>query len=104
MPTGTARKSRCCPTTAPQIVDPRTSYQIVSLMEGVVQRGTGIVVSSVGKPLAGKTGTSNDAKDTWFVGFSPDLLCGVYVGFDIADLVGAKEQGASSQRRSSAIS
>ncbi len=70
------------PDTRKQILDPRTAYQIVSMLEGVVQRGTGVAVRAVGKPLAGKTGTSNDAKDTWFVGFSPDLACGVYVGFD----------------------
>jgi penicillin-binding protein 1A len=64
-------------------------------MEGVVQRGTGVTVSQVGKPLAGKTGTSNEARDTWFVGFSPDLLCGVFVGFDDNASLGEKEQGAT---------
>jgi penicillin-binding protein 1A len=49
----------------------------------------------VGKPLAGKTGTSNDAKDTWFIGFSPDLTCGVFVGFDNPRTLGHKEQGAT---------
>ncbi|MGH6888712.1 MAG: penicillin-binding protein 1A [Rhizomicrobium sp.] len=83
------------PDTRPQILDPRTAYQIVSLLEGVVQRGTGIVVKSVGKPLAGKTGTTNDSKDTWFVGFSPDLVCGVYVGFDNPRTLGRLEQGAT---------
>ena len=78
----------------PQVLSPQTSYQIVSLMEGVVQRGTGIVVSQVGKPLAGKTGTTNDAKDTWFIGFSPDLLCGVFIGYDTPTSMGAKEQAA----------
>jgi penicillin-binding protein 1A len=52
-----------------QIADPRSAYQIVSILQGVVERGTGRVVSSVGKPLAGKTGTTNDSDDTWFVGF-----------------------------------
>jgi penicillin-binding protein 1A len=52
------------------------------MLEGVVQRGTAQVVKAVGKPLAGKTGTTNDAKDVWFVGFSPDLAVGVYLGFD----------------------
>src|ERR1051326_3927758 len=52
------------------------------MMEGVVQRGTATVVKSVGKPIAGKTGTTNDEKDAWFVGFSPDLAVGVYVGYD----------------------
>ncbi|PSC05791.1 penicillin-binding protein [Alsobacter soli] len=65
-----------------QVLDPLTAYQIVSMLEGVVQRGTATVVKEVGKPLAGKTGTTNDAKDVWFVGFSPDLAVGVYMGYD----------------------
>jgi penicillin-binding protein 1A len=51
-------------------------------MEGVVQRGTATVVRSVGKPIAGKTGTTNDEKDAWFVGYSPDIAVGVYIGYD----------------------
>jgi penicillin-binding protein 1A len=78
-----------------QIIDPRTAYQIVSMLEGVVLRGTGRSVSAVGKPLAGKTGTSSEAKDTWFVGFSPDLAAGVYVGFDNPRTLGKYEQGAT---------
>jgi len=78
-----------------QIIDPRTAYQIVSLLEGVVQRGTGVSVRAVGKPLAGKTGTTNDSKDTWFIGFSPDLTCGVFVGFDNPRTLGRLEQGAT---------
>jgi len=78
-----------------QILDPRTAFQIVSLLEGVVERGTGVAVRAVGKPLAGKTGTSNDAKDTWFIGFSPDLTCGVFVGFDNPRTLGHREQGAT---------
>lgn len=65
-----------------QVIDPQTAYQITSMMEGVVQRGTGTVVREVGKPLAGKTGTTNDYKDAWFVGFSPSLAMGVYIGYD----------------------
>jgi penicillin-binding protein 1A len=65
-----------------QVLDPLTAYQITSMLEGVVQRGTAQVIKSVGKPLAGKTGTTNDAKDVWFVGFSPDLAVGVYLGYD----------------------
>ncbi|MDE2495489.1 MAG: penicillin-binding protein 1A [Alphaproteobacteria bacterium] len=78
-----------------QIIDPRTAYQIVSMLQGVVERGTGRIVASVGKPLAGKTGTSNDSRDTWFVGFSPDLACGVYVGYDDPRTLGKLEQGAT---------
>ncbi|MEM7302196.1 MAG: penicillin-binding protein 1A [Pseudomonadota bacterium] len=65
-----------------QVLDPMTAYQITSMMEGVVQRGTAVVVSKLGKPIAGKTGTTNDEKDAWFIGYSPDLVVGVYVGFD----------------------
>jgi len=73
----------------PQLVDHReqaldtlTAYQITSMLEGVVQGGTATVMRDVGKPIAGKTGTTNDAKDLWFVGFSPDLVVGLYIGYD----------------------
>jgi len=68
-----------------QVLDPMTAYQITSMMEGVVQRGTAGGAGfqkEVGKPIAGKTGTTNDEKDAWFIGFTPDLVCGVYVGYD----------------------
>jgi len=65
-----------------QVLDPLTAYQMTSILEGVVQRGTAQTVKAVGKPLAGKTGTTNDAKDVWFVGFSPDLAVGVFLGYD----------------------
>jgi penicillin-binding protein 1A len=81
--------------TREQVLDPQTAYQVVSLLEGVVQRGTGRSVLAVGKPLAGKTGTSNDSKDVWFVGFSPDLVCGVYAGMDNPRTLGGIEQGAT---------
>ena len=81
--------------TREQIIDPRTAFQIVSMLEGVVQRGTGRAVAAVGKPLAGKTGTSSEAKDTWFIGFSPDLAAGVFVGFDNPRTLGRLEQGAT---------
>jgi penicillin-binding protein 1A len=65
-----------------QVIDPMTAYQITSMMEGVVQRGTATAVREVGKPIAGKTGTTNDEKDVWFIGYSPDIVCGVYMGYD----------------------
>jgi len=65
-----------------QILDPLTAYQITSMMEGVVQRGTATRVQAVGKPIAGKTGTTNEEKDAWFMGFSPDLVVGVFIGYD----------------------
>lgn len=80
--------------TRPQVVDPRTAYQITSILEGVVVRGTGSAVRRASrKPLAGKTGTTNDYKDAWFVGFSPDLAAGVYVGFDMPQTLGQGEAG-----------
>ena len=78
-----------------QIEDPRTAYQMVSILEGVVQRGTAGRLKAVGIPLAGKTGTTNDAKDAWFVGFTPDLVCAVFVGFDDPKPLGSHETGAS---------
>ncbi len=78
-----------------QIIDPHTAYQVVSMLEGVVQRGTGYRVRKVGKPLAGKTGTTNDEKDAWFIGFSPDLAAGVFVGFDNPKPMGRGETGGS---------
>ena len=65
-----------------QVLDPMTAYQVTSMMEGVVQRGTAPIMREVGKPVAGKTGTTNDWKDAWFIGFTPDLAVGVYIGFD----------------------
>jgi len=83
------------PDMRPQVLDPVTAYQMVSIMEGVVQRGTGVRIRELGKTLAGKTGTSNDSQDTWFVGFSPDLAVGVFVGYDTPRELGKKETGAS---------
>lgn len=65
-----------------RVLDPYTAYQMTSMLEGVVQRGTATMISELGRPLAGKTGTTNEEKDAWFVGYSPDLTVGVYVGFD----------------------
>jgi penicillin-binding protein 1A len=76
-------------------MDPMTAYQITSIMEGVVQRGTATVLREVGKPIAGKTGTTNDEKDVWFVGFSPDIAVGVYVGFDKPRHMVGKASGGS---------
>ena len=72
-----------------------SAYQMVSMLQGVVQRGTGRRVRAVGKPLAGKTGTTNESKDTWFMGFSPDLAVGVFAGFDEPRPLGRRETGSS---------
>ena len=76
-----------------QVLDPMTAYQITSMMEGVVTSGTGTVVREVGKPVAGKTGTTNDEKDAWFVGFSADLAVGVYLGYDKPRHLGRRATG-----------
>ena len=78
-----------------QVLDAMTAYQITSMMEGVVQGGTATILREVGKPIAGKTGTTNDEKDAWFVGFSPDLVVGIYVGFDKPRNLGAKATGGA---------
>ncbi|RME63169.1 MAG: penicillin-binding protein 1A [Alphaproteobacteria bacterium] len=77
------------------VVDPRTAYQVVHMLEGVVERGTGRRIASLGRPLAGKTGTTNEGQDAWFIGFSPDLAVGVYTGFDQPQPLGPREEGAS---------
>jgi penicillin-binding protein 1A len=66
------------------VADPRVAYQMTLMLEGVVRRGTaaGSVGRSLDRPVAGKTGTTNDERDAWFVGFTPDLVVGLYVGFD----------------------
>lgn len=71
-----------------QIVDPHTSYQMTSILQGVVQRGTARSLKKLGIPLAGKTGTTNEEKDAWFVGYSPDLVVGVFVGYDTPRAMG----------------
>ena len=77
-----------------QVIDPLTAYQITSIMEGVIQRGTGYVIHDLGRHLAGKTGTTNEAKDLWFVGFSPDLAFGVFMGYDHPRSLGDSAQAA----------
>ncbi len=76
-----------------QVLDVMTAYQITSMMEGVVQGGTATVMRDVGKPIAGKTGTTSDGKDVWFVGFSPDLVVGLYLGYDKPRSLGRSAQG-----------
>ena len=77
-----------------QVIDPLTAYQITSILQGVIQRGTGIAISELGRTLAGKTGTTNDAKDLWFVGYSPNLAFGVFMGYDKPRSLGGKAQAA----------
>jgi len=77
------------------VLDPRIAYQITSMLEGVILRGTGRRIKELDTPLGGKTGTTNENKDAWFVGFSPDLAVGVYVGFDQPKSLGYKQTGSA---------
>jgi penicillin-binding protein 1A len=81
------------PTGREQVIDEDNAFQMVSMMQGVVQRGTATIVSALGRPVAGKTGTTNDVLDAWFVGFTPDLAVSVWVGFDKPRTLGPHEQG-----------
>ena len=76
-----------------QIIDPMTAYQITSIMEGVIQRGTATSLKSLNRPLAGKTGTTNEEKDAWFIGYTPDLVVGVFVGYDTPRPMGKGNTG-----------
>ncbi|NVN90042.1 MAG: PBP1A family penicillin-binding protein [Desulfuromonadales bacterium] len=75
------------------VMSPETSYVITNLMQSVVSSGTGHRASIVGRPVAGKTGTTNDSKDAWFVGYVPQLVAGVWVGFDQERSLGAGGSG-----------
>ncbi|KAB2940656.1 MAG: penicillin-binding protein 1A [Hyphomicrobium sp.] len=76
-----------------QIIDPHTAYQLTSILEGVIQRGTATSLKALERPLAGKTGTTNEEKDAWFVGYSPDLVVGVFVGYDTPTPMGKGNTG-----------
>jgi penicillin-binding protein 1A len=77
----------------PEVMNTYTAYQITSMLEGVVQEGTGQALKVVGKPVAGKTGTTNDERDAWFIGFAPDLAVGVYLGYDTPRSMGRRATG-----------
>ncbi len=78
-----------------QVMDPITAYQITTMLQGVVQQGTAAAVSSLGKPMAGKTGTTNEYRSAWFVGYTPSLVVGVFIGFDDNRSLGTGETGTS---------
>lgn len=78
-----------------QVIDPRIAYQVTYMLQGVAERGTAARAKAIGRTVGGKTGTTNNSYDTWFVGFSPDLVAGVYVGYDKPRTLGAKETGSS---------
>jgi penicillin-binding protein 1A len=78
-----------------QIVDPMTAYQMTHIMEGVIERGTAMKLKVLNRPIAGKTGTTNKEKDAWFIGFTPDLTVGVFIGFDDPAPLGHGETGGN---------
>jgi penicillin-binding protein 1A len=78
-----------------QILDPMSAFQMTSIMEGVVQTGTAQRLKALGRPIAGKTGTTNDYKDAWFVGYTPDLAVGAYIGYDQPVSMGHGETGGT---------
>jgi penicillin-binding protein 1A len=78
-----------------RVMEDNEAYLITSLLGSVVDHGTGAKAKAVGRPVAGKTGTSNDAKDAWFVGYSTDIACAAWVGFDDAAPLGAREAGST---------
>jgi penicillin-binding protein 1A len=80
--------------TGGQALDPITAFQITSFLEGVVQRGTATQALSIGKPLGGKTGTTNDYRSAWFMGVAPHMVVGIYIGFDDNRSLGNGETGS----------
>ena len=77
-----------------QVLNPETAQTMVQLMQGVVQRGTATRVQVLGRPLAGKTGTTNKTRDAWFIGYTPSLITGAWVGMDDEHSLGPKETGS----------
>ncbi|TNF52380.1 PBP1A family penicillin-binding protein [bacterium] len=76
------------------VISPQTSYLVTSMLEDVVRYGTGWRAKAIKRPVAGKTGTTNEYRDAWFVGFTPELTAGVWVGFDDMRQLGKKETGS----------
>ncbi|OPY88629.1 MAG: Penicillin-binding protein 2D [Smithella sp. PtaU1.Bin162] len=76
-----------------QVIDPRIAFMTTYIMQDVVESGTGRRVKSIGRPVAGKTGTTNDVRDAWFIGFTPSTITGIWVGFDQEISLGKKEVG-----------
>jgi penicillin-binding protein 1A len=77
-----------------QVIRPEIAYLITNLLKGAIERGTGWKAAEISRPAAGKTGTTNDYRDAWFIGYTPDLLAGVWVGYDDHRTIGPKETGA----------
>jgi penicillin-binding protein 1A len=77
-----------------RVVSPALAYVVTNMLETVISQGTGKAALALGRPLAGKTGTTNESRDAWFIGYSPDLLAGAWIGYDSHESLGAKETGA----------
>ncbi len=77
-----------------QAIKPETAYLITDLLKGVIEQGTGWKARELGRPAAGKTGTTNDYRDAWFIGYTPTLVTGVWVGYDDQRSIGSRETGA----------
>src|SRR5207247_9075606 len=77
-----------------KVLEPEIAEQMLEMLQNVVQSGTATAAKSLGRPIGGKTGTTNDFTDAWFVGFTPSLTTAVWVGFDVKKSLGDKEAGA----------
>jgi penicillin-binding protein 1A len=77
-----------------EVMRPETAYVLTNVMKGVIERGTGVRARVLKRPLAGKTGTSSEATDVWFVGFTPNLVAGVWIGYDVKRSLGSAETGS----------
>lgn len=78
---------------AAQVIDEKSAFIMSHMMKGVIERGTATSIKAINRPVGGKTGTTNDCMDTWFIGFTPDWVAGVWVGFDLKKPIGKKETG-----------
>lgn len=78
-----------------RVMDPITAYQVTAMMRGVVERGTASLTVNPGVPVAGKTGTTNDSQDAWFIGFTPEIVAGCYIGFDTPKSLGRRAYGSN---------
>jgi penicillin-binding protein 1A len=83
------------PDTREQLTDPASAFQMVSMLEGVIKRGTGRSINDLDLVVAGKTGTTNDNTNGWFIGFTPDLAIGVFIGYDRPRPLGKRETGST---------
>ena len=77
-----------------QVLEPEVAYLMTDLLRAVVQEGTGWRAKALGRPLGGKTGTTNEMNDAWFMGFTPEIVAGIWVGYDVAQPLGKNESGS----------